>query len=307
MPLPCSALFNNTPMQKWIDIIANSYQGYAQYLWHEILHPSWNNYFYWLIGLSLVCWSLELLFPWRKNQAALRCDFWLDGFYMFFNFFFFSLIGFSALSNIGVELFQSLLRSCHIDNPIIIPLQNLPTGYRMIILFLISDFIQWNTHRMLHRIPWLWEFHKVHHSVREMGFAAHLRYHWMENIIYKTILFIPLSLIGFGLMELFGMHILAVAIGHLNHSNIPLTWGPFKYILNSPAMHIWHHAHHLPKGLYGVNYGISLSLWDYIFGTAHLPHDGRDIALGFDGVENYPHSFLQQSFQPFKKKSRPNC
>jgi sterol desaturase/sphingolipid hydroxylase (fatty acid hydroxylase superfamily) len=35
-------------------------------------------------------------------------------------------------------------------------------------------------------------------------------------------------------------------------------------------MHIWHHSKKIPNK-YGVNFGISLSLWDYIFKpTTHL-------------------------------------
>ena len=59
----------------------------------EIANPGWGNYFYYLIVLSLAVWGLELVFPWRKNQPAFRKDFWLDAFYMFFNFFIFSLVG----------------------------------------------------------------------------------------------------------------------------------------------------------------------------------------------------------------------
>ena len=64
--------------------------GQVSALWNpSIPNP---NYFYGLIGVSLAVWALELLFPWRKNQAAIRKDFWLDGFYMFFNFFIFGLV-----------------------------------------------------------------------------------------------------------------------------------------------------------------------------------------------------------------------
>jgi sterol desaturase/sphingolipid hydroxylase (fatty acid hydroxylase superfamily) len=150
-------------------------------------------------------------------------------------------------------------------------------------------------------VPWLWEFHKVHHSVEEMGFAAHLRFHWMETIVYKTIQYIPLAMIGFGLTDFFIIHIIAVAIGHLNHSNLHITWGPLKFVLNSPAMHIWHHAKELPSGKYGVNYGLSLSLWDYLFGTAWIPKNGRDITLGFEKIESFPKTFFRQILYPFIK------
>ena len=65
-------------------------------------------------------------------------------------------------------------------------------------------------------------------------------------------------------------------------------------------MHIWHHAEHLPKGLSGVNYGISLSLWDYLFKTNYMPHNGRDEKLGFEKVEQYPSTFFSQMIEPFK-------
>ena len=45
-------------------------------------------------------------------------------------------------------------------------------------------------------------------------------------------------------------------------------------------MHIWHHARTMPDShRYGINFGLSLSCWDYLFGTAHIPHDGRDVEL----------------------------
>ena len=65
---------------------------------------------------------------------------------------------------------------------------DLPKWLGLLIFFLVSDFVQWNTHRLLHRVSFLWNFHKVHHSVKEMGFAAHLRYHWMEPVVYKSLL-----------------------------------------------------------------------------------------------------------------------
>ena len=68
-----------------LDRIASSYQAYGSYLWNEISHPSWHNYFYWLIGVSIFAWSLEYFIPWRTKQPIVRKDFWLDFFYMFFN------------------------------------------------------------------------------------------------------------------------------------------------------------------------------------------------------------------------------
>jgi sterol desaturase/sphingolipid hydroxylase (fatty acid hydroxylase superfamily) len=280
-----------------------SFIGYAQYLVHEVFNPHWGNYFYWLIALSALVYALELMFPWRKNQPSIREDFWLDTFYMFFNFFLFGLIGYNALSDVVVKFFNNFLQnSFGINNLVALNVAQWSYWTQLLLLFIVRDFVQWNTHRLLHRVPFLWEVHKVHHSVRQMGYAAHLRYHFGETIVYRSIEYIPLAMIGFGIQDVILVHLFTILIGHLNHANIYLPLGPLKYLLNNPQMHIWHHAKVLPKGSYGVNYGISLSLWDYLFGTVWMPHDGRDIPLGFDEVEQYPHGFFEQMSKPFEKK-----
>jgi sterol desaturase/sphingolipid hydroxylase (fatty acid hydroxylase superfamily) len=288
-------------MQEYIQVFLDGYYGYWNYLSSEILHPSWHNYFWWLIGISLVVWGLELAFPWRKNQAAFRTDFWLDGFYMFFNFFLFSLIGYNSVSNVAVAAFSDFLGLFGIENLVAIQVASWPVWSQFLLLFVVADFIQWNVHRWLHHSPWLWEFHKVHHSVEEMGFAAHLRYHWMETIVYKSVQYLPLSMIGFGLDDFFILHLVTIVIGHLNHANVKITYGPLKYVFNNPVMHLWHHAKEVPAGTHGVNYGISLSLWDYLFGTAYIPNENANEPLGFEQVGTFPKTFWQQLTYPWNK------
>ncbi len=289
-------------MEHYLSTFLNSFSDYGNYLWNEILHPHWGNYFYWLIGLSLVVWGLELLFPWRKEQKAIREDFWLDVFYMFFNFFLFSLVVFIGVSNVGVALFNDFIGLFGLNNIVAFEIGTWPVWLQLLTLFVVRDFVQWNVHRLLHRVPWLWEFHKVHHSVQQMGFAAHLRYHWMETVVYRTIEYIPLAMIGFGIDDFLVVHLFTIAVGHLNHANIYLPLGPLKYILNSPQMHIWHHAEELPeKYRNGMNFGITLSLWDYLFGTANIPKNGRDIPLGFERVKQFPKGFFGQLLFPFRR------
>ena len=291
-------------MSDFLEIVKESYIGYWSYLKHEILNFSWHNYFYLLIFLSVLVYTLEIIFPWRKDQPRIRKDFWLDMFYMFFNFFLFSLVVYNAFSNVFVNLFNDFLGSIGIENIIAINVASMPAWSQYLLLFVLADFIQWCTHVLLHRVPALWEFHKVHHSVEQMGFAAHLRFHWFETIFYKTIQYIPLSMIGFGLDDFFIVHATAIAIGHLNHANLYIPLGPLKYIFNNPQMHIWHHAYEMPKHLpYGINFGLSLSIWDYLFKRAYIPNDGKDIRLGFKDVEKYPNGFFRQMINPFRKKS----
>lgn len=287
--------------ESYFHLFVNSFKDYWYYLASEVLHPHWDNYFYWLIGISLLFFLLEIIVPWRKSQAVLREGFWLDLFYMFFNFFLFSLIGYHAVSNVFVHAFNDFLSWFGIDNLIAFEIQAWPVAAQLLTLFVVRDFIHWNVHRLLHRNDRLWEFHKVHHSVKEMGFAAHLRFHWMETVVYRTVEYIPLAMIGFGLQEFLLVHLFSLFIGHYNHSNLRLPLGPFKYVFNNPQMHIWHHARNLPEK-HGVNFGLSLSLWDYLFGTAYIPHDGRDTPLGFHEDDDFPKDFKNQVWYGFRKK-----
>jgi len=283
---------------KYIDIFWNEVVATASWTWQLItLDPSipwYQNYFYGLILISLFVWVLEMLFPWRKEQAIIRKDFWLDGFYMFFNFFLFA-IGFNGIFSI----LQALLGEVDIgmQSLVLFDVQTWPAWLALLVFFIINDFVQWFTHTLLHRYDFLWQFHKVHHSVEEMGFAAHLRYHWMENILYKPLKVLAVMIVGgFEPQHAFIIHFISILIGHLNHANVRITWGPFKYIFNNSVMHLYHHAKALPKERrYGVNFGISLSLWDYIFGTNYIPQDqDGSYQLGFKGVDKFPKDFFSQ-------------
>lgn len=292
-------------MNEYIETFFSGYSGYFHYLLNEIIHPGWPSYFYALIGVSLLVWGLELLFPWRKDQPIFRQDFWLDTFYLFFNYFLFSLIAYNAVSAVGVKLFADLLGLFGINNLVAINIATLPGWVQLLILFVVRDFVQWNIHRLLHHSPWLWEFHKVHHSVAQMGFAAHLRYHWMETIVYRTLEYVPLAIIGFGLHDFFVVHLFTLAVGHLNHANLYLPIGPLRYVFNSPQMHLWHHADQLPPHRReGVNFGLTLSLWDYVFRTAYLPVEDSHVSLGFRGVNKFPSTFFGQVVYPWHKPKK---
>jgi len=341
-------------MANYLETFINGYKGYANYLWQDIINPTWGSYFYWLILVSLVFFVFEFFLPWRKGQSIVRKDFFLDLFYMFFNFFLFSLIIYNAASDVFVNLFNDGIGAVTgFDLQANNPLLGLPHWQILLVGFFLRDFVQWWIHRLLHKSETLWEFHKVHHSVEEMGFAAHLRYHWMENVVYRSLEYIPLALLGIGLHDFFVIHIFTLAWGHFNHSNMSVKgWvtggilgiligivfangllditfaqqdgilyktlvilvmtgvgaiilGPFMRILfNSPEMHIWHHSYDLPPDRQtGVNFGLTLAIWDYIFKTNYIPHNGRDIRLGFPGVEEFPDNFAKQVTHGFRKSA----
>ncbi len=279
----------------YLETFKNSFLGTLSWTWKSILFevPWYTNYFWGLVLISLIVWGFEIIFPWRKNQSVFRKDFWLDAFYMFFNFFVFAIIISGVYKILGL-LFSDIGISA--TTLAILKLEQFPVWLQLVVFFVLLDFVQWFTHTLLHRYEFLWRFHQVHHSVKEMGFAAHLRYHWMENILYKPLKTLAVMILGgFEPEQAYIVHFIAIAIGHLNHSNVKITWGPLKYVFNNPVMHLYHHAYSLPEDRSrGVNFGISLSLWDYIFKTNYIPEEGGEIALGYEGDKEMPKGFLKQ-------------
>ena len=291
-------------VMKYIDALVNGFLGMVQWTWRSIIFdvPWYTNYFWGLILISLLVWGLEILFPWRKEQSIFRKDFWLDIFYMFFNFFVFAII-INGVYKVLTILFNDF--GITSKSLAILDIANWPQWVQLLVFFVVLDFVQWFTHILLHRVPAFWEFHKVHHSVKEMGFAAHMRLHWMENVLYKPLKTLGLMVLGgFEPEQAYIVHFAAIAIGHFNHSNIKLTYGPLKYVLNNPVMHLYHHAHTIPEASYGVNFGISLSIWDYIFKTNYIPESSGKIELGFPGDETLPKGFWGQLIYGFKREKK---
>ena len=290
-------------MNTYSEAFINAFTGSVNWTWKSIVFdvPWYTNFFWGLTVISLIVWALEVLFPWRKSQSVFRKDFWIDAFYMYFNFFAFSIVISGFYKVIGLLLSDLGFSKTSLS---IFDISSLPNWLQLIVFFIVLDFVQWFTHVLLHKYNFLWRFHQVHHSVKEMGFAAHLRYHWMENILYKPLKTLGVLVLGgFEPEQAFIVHFIAISIGHLNHANIKITWGPLKYVFNNSVMHLYHHAQVLPGNRrQGVNFGISLSVWDYIFKTNYIPESSGTIPLGWEQDENFPKSFLKQLFVGFSRK-----
>ena len=142
-------------MERYWTIFIDGYRGYAHYLWSELTRFHAHNYLLWLIAVSAAFFLFEVVKPWRRDQPRFRQDFWLDFFYMFFNFFLFSLIIYNAASDVVVSLFKDFLAGIGVRNLVAIEIEGWPLWAQLLTLFLVRDFVQWNTHRLLHRVPFL--------------------------------------------------------------------------------------------------------------------------------------------------------
>lgn len=245
---------------------------------------------------------LEWLFPYRKEQKQLRERLASDFAHLVFNGHFLGIILFGLATYYVLPHVDKWLVSAGLmDNVYRNAAASWPIWLQIIVALVVVDFVQWSVHNLLHRVPFFWEFHKTHHSIvdGEMDWIVALRFQWTEVVVYKSILYLPLAFFGFGEVAVLTHAIFGTLIGHLNHANLNWDWGPGKYILNSPNMHIWHHDYEGDTDT-TVNFGIIFSTWDWIFGTARMP-DHPPRKLGFPGVEEFPTNFFSQSIWPLQK------
>ena len=173
-----------------------------------------------------------------------------------------------------------------------------------IVLFLAYEIGYWVDHYLKHRVPFLWELHKVHHTAEVLTPVTNFRNHPIDNIIFGYMLAIFIGSASGALAWFFGRstesftvdgkNILFLfflwTIGHLQHSQF---WIPFRgllgHIVLSPAHHQIHHSTD-PKH-FNRNFGSVLAVWDWMFGSLEIPST-KNPRLKF-GVEEEgvdPHS-----------------
>lgn len=251
--------------------------------------------------LSLLLVGLEHFFPWRREQRQLRPRLLSDLMHLVFNGHFLGVLLYGIAVHHVLPAVDRLLGAYGLT-PVVY--RNLalrwPLWIQIPVVLVVLDFVQWCVHNLLHRVPLLWEFHKTHHSVvdGEMDFLVSFRFQWVEVVVYKTAQYLPLAFFGFADTAILVHAIFGTLIGHLNHSNLDLGHGAWRYVLNSPRMHIWHHDH-ARDGRTTVNFGIIFSVWDWIFRTAYVPADKHPPArIGFQGEEQFPTNFLAQEAWP---------
>ncbi len=255
-----------------------------------------------LFTVSALVMLAERLWPWRPEQKQVRPALWSDVVHLVFNGHFLGLIFFGVASHhilphldrwfAGIGWTDVVYRNAAAGWPIWVQIP--------IALFAI-DFVQWCVHNLLHRVPFFWRFHETHHSVEdgEMDWIVSFRFQWTEVVVYKVVQYLPLAWFGFAWEAIIVHATFGTLIGHLNHSNLDLGRGWWRYILNSPRMHIWHHDYDR-GGSDTVNFGIIFSCWDWIFGTAYMPeHSPRK--LGYPGVEDHPKDFFSQVVWPAQR------
>lgn len=254
-----------------------------------------------IIVISLAVLLAERFRPWRKDQPFGRKQLIQDVVWFGFNAFAIGYLFGPVFGWIGggIKSGMTLMFGHRIAQ--IQLLAGMPLYIQIPVALVVVDFVEWCTHYLLHRVPFLWRFHRVHHSIHDMDWIGNFRFHPFEIFFYYSTKFIPVMILGGSKTSAIVVGSLALLIGNLNHANLNLSYGPFRYILNSPRMHIWHHEAKL-RGSAGKNFGIVLSIWDWMFKTAYMPLDRVPERLGFEGDSRFPDPFWRRMVLPFLDK-----
>ncbi len=226
---------------------------------------------------------LHALFP---RRIAISPSHNADIGYFFFNTFVFSLIfggailSYQAVSNatIGglVGVFgQTQPTTLH---------DIIPRIAITLVLFLAYELAYWIDHYLSHRVPFLWEFHKVHHAAEVLTPVTNFRVHPVDALLHANITALIMGIANGAMNYGFGETAYQYAIAdsnaifvlfvhayvHLQHTHL---WIPFRGIWGrlfiSPAHHQIHHS--TDPAHFNKNMGSCLAIWDWMFGTLHVP------------------------------------
>ena len=172
---------------------------------------------------------------------------------------------------------------------------------KLLLSYIVLDYALYFQHYASHKIPFLWRFHKVHHSDTLLDFSTGVRFHPGEIIL--STLWKSLVVLAFGIpiycFVLFEIFLNSASL--LSHGNYKIhLWldRVLSLVLVTPNIHQIHH--HIDKDIADHNFGFVHTLWDRIFGTFHRGQVDPDFPLGI--ADNIPHKkSADLLWMPFKK------
>ena len=176
---------------------------------------------------------------------------------------------------------------------------DLPFLAQFLLAVFVADLAQASLHRCYHRIMVLWRFHAVHHSSPELDWLAGSRVHFVETVLTRSIILLPLLFFGFSQSAVNAYAVLVGIQAVVAHANIGIRFGFLEYLIVLPRYHHWHHARHMDY--WDRNYAIHLPVIDMLMGSFKLPRDGSwPEEYGVFKRETVPQGIFAQHLAPFR-------
>ncbi|MDR6944402.1 sterol desaturase family protein [Mucilaginibacter pocheonensis] len=236
--------------------------------------------------ILIIAW--ERISPYRKGLSFFREGFWID------------LVWYTLIQSyfLKILIFDYLIAPVqhHFNWSAIQFVKDWPIAVQVLFFLVTHDLYIYLFHRFQHSNKVFWRIHEAHHSGKEVDFLSGSRSHIIEIIINQTIEFAPIVLLGADPAVIPIKALLDAMFGMFIHANINVKLGKLKYIINTPELHLWHHANY--REVFHANFSTKFSIWDHLFGTAydpgHAPGNKRENwGLGYEYPKDY---FLQHAF-----------
>jgi len=238
-----------------------------------------------ILFLVIVFTPLELLFPAKKGQKIFRKHWLLDMTYFIGQYLVLGGVVIWALSYFSYWLTG------------IIPVEfrtsvaSQTWWLQAIEVVILSDFVIYWGHRLQHKVPFLWRFHKVHHTAKKMDWLAAHREHPLDSLYTIGLINLPAFVLGFDLETLAGLIAFRGIWAIYIHSNTRIPIGPLKWFIGAPQLHHWHHYLDRDAG----NYANISPLMDLMFGTYTCPdHEPEEVGI----PEDFPQNYVGQMLHP---------
>jgi sterol desaturase/sphingolipid hydroxylase (fatty acid hydroxylase superfamily) len=244
-----------------------------------------------LLVLALIFVPMEGLWPLRVQKV------FREGWQTDLKHFFVSHAGVQLLSFAALIPAQVLFSwAVHLDFQAAVAAQPLWLQFAEIIL--LVDLATYWVHRAFHQVPWMWSFHAIHHSSLKMDWLAGSRMHPVDVVITRAAAFLPVFVLGFAPPALYAYLVFVSFHAVFIHANVRWRFPYLRRAISTPEYHHWHHTSD-EEGL-DKNFASFLPLWDWLFGTLHLPdHWPKNYGtVKFQPPEDYAGQLLY----PFRRK-----
>jgi len=204
---------------------------------------------------------LERIFPVNPRQKMFSVGFLQDAVWLVLALLFEGLVV-AGYTN-GLKNFYQ----AHLSFLTVSAVGHWPEAFRFFWGILLTDFLAWFQHWVKHKVPWFWQIHAVHHSQREINLFTDFRFHFLEYIISRTIVVIPLLMLAIDTPKIAAYTVFITWLTRFYHANIKTNFGIFRYIFVTPQSHRVHHS--IEQRHQDLNFGVIFSFWDRIFKTRH--------------------------------------
>jgi len=247
----------------------------------ELVWSLYKNCLYFVVPFILL---LEYLVPCRLEQPLLSAGFLQDA------------IWFVARTLLDPLLLGStfiFLEAVYDENLSFLTIQITsawPLPLQILLAVVLSDFLNWFSHVLIHKNSVLWAFHAVHHSQEQTNVFTDDRSHPVDVLFRGVIAYVPFLMFDPALPILTATIVIRGVMQRFIHANVQIDFGVLSYVLVSPRFHRIHHSkedRHRDK-----NFGVLFSFWDYLFGTAYR------------GPSEYPATGIADSDFPCESRVR---